>query len=47
MEDDEKQLMGTIQFPKNLKFLNENLPESKYEEEGESNEPKFRTLKII
>ncbi len=30
VEDDEKQLMGTIKFPKNLKFLNENLPKSKY-----------------
>lgn len=39
--------MGTIQFPKNLKFLNENLPGAKYEEEGEDSGPKFRTLKII
>lgn len=42
--DEEKKLMGTINFPKNLKNLNENLPKPKYDEEGSI---KFKTAKII
>ena len=36
--------MGTIQFPKNVKFLNEKLPKPKYECEEPNT---VKTLKII